>query len=85
MENSNYESRDLMMTAAFISEGIPLLGTKTRDDYIVFVLGDAKGCQEMEQRWWSGQLTVIAHRYAEVIRHLKSLIYSKRLGRRDLK
>ena len=77
MEN-HYRSKDLMLSAAFLAKGVPLLNTKDSGRYLVFYFDDPDKCQKIEQEWWSGTLEVKATEYASSIKRLKDLIYARR-------
>lgn len=74
----HYQSKDLMLSAALLAKGIPLLDTKDSGGYLIFYFGESDECQKLERKWWSGELLVSAPRYAESLKRLKNLIYARR-------
>lgn len=81
MENTTekmFECKDLMIAAALLSCGVELGNTRNNGDFITFVFEDPKRCQEIERQWWQGTLKVIAPRFADAIKHCKSIIYGNK-------
>lgn len=77
MKNT-YQCKDLMLAAALLACDVPLLGLESHGRYFTFVFTNLYQCKEIERKWWSGNLMVPATKYAESIKRLKNLIYSKK-------
>ena len=73
----HYQSKDLMLSAALLAKGVPLLDAKDSGGYLIFYFGEPDECQKIEREWWLGELLVSAPKYAEAIKRLKGLIYSR--------
>ncbi len=67
-----------MLAAAFLARNVSLLGLEPHGRYFNFIFDDSEHRKEIEQQWWSGTLNVKAVKYADAIKRLKNLIYSKK-------
>lgn len=76
--NDTYQCKDLMLAAALLTCDVPLLGLESQGRYFTFVFDSPEKCRQIEQQWWAGKLMVSATKYAEAIKRLKNLVYSKR-------
>ncbi|MCX6784006.1 MAG: hypothetical protein NT141_02975 [candidate division WWE3 bacterium] len=80
-----FESRDLMLSAAILSEGLPLLRTKDLGSHLIFVFGMPAACKKIEEAWWAGTLTINASMYAEAIKRLKNLVHSRSIPGKEVR
>ncbi|MBU1091886.1 hypothetical protein KKA27_03445 [Patescibacteria group bacterium] len=77
--SEEYYTKDLMFAGALLALGIPLIATRNTDDYLVFAFGTPKEAEQAEREWWAGTLFVNATKYAEAVKRLKNLVYSRNL------
>lgn len=75
--NKTYPCKDLMIAACILSKDIPLIETIKNDNFLTFIFDDYEKCREIENNWWNGTVTVIGPRYAESIKRLKNLLFTK--------
>jgi len=75
---TTFECKDLMVTAALLSHGVALKGSRDNNRFVTFIFEDPKKCREIEKQWWQGTLKVTGPRFADAIKHCKSIIYGNR-------
>lgn len=75
--SQTYRSKDLMLSAALLAKGFPLMGTENEGTHVVFLFDDFSKAKDIEQEWWSGSLIVNALKYSESIKRLKNLVHAK--------
>lgn len=72
-------TRDMYLAAAYHAEGCELKDVdRTDPTRLVFVFEGGENADRVEREWFSDKLLVIASRYANSIRTVKSLIYASK-------
>ena len=77
MEN-NYCTKDLSEAALLYVNHFKLLKLVKEKNFYWFVFADATKAEELSVLFWSREVRVNAKAYAEAIRCLKEMIFSKR-------
>ena len=77
MTQNTYPTKDLMIAACILAKGIPLIDYTTNGEYLTFIFDNKELCDQIEKDWWAGTGIVVASKYAEAIKRLKNLVYSK--------
>ncbi len=73
-----YRCKDLMRAAALLALGVPLSGLNSRGRFYDFLFEDSKRCESIEQSWWRGDLEVNAVKYADSVKRLKNMVFSRK-------
>jgi len=76
---SFYKSRDLPLAAALDVAGLELVGVEPSGEgcSLFFVFRNQDRCSKIAAQFWNGQLKVPARHYADSIRRLKAIIFSR--------
>lgn len=75
----NKSTRDMYLAAAYHAEGCELIDVdRTDPTRLVFNFAGGENADRVEREWFSERLLVIASRYANSIRTIKSLIYASK-------
>ena len=75
METSVYHTKDLYEAAALYAIGKKLLELEQEDRFYWFVF-EGEECQELSDKYWSGEIKIDAKAYANAIRSLKDRVFA---------
>lgn len=77
MKEDGYPVKDLYLAAYLYSKNLKLLRLQKEKDFYWFIFQDKEKSEEQIERYWQREAEVNAKIYAEAIRTLKDMIFSR--------
>ncbi|MCD6371427.1 MAG: hypothetical protein J7L39_01800 [Candidatus Aenigmarchaeota archaeon] len=75
---SVYQTKDLYLAALLYAKKQRFLGlAEGENSYFLFTFEDKTTCQQLEEKYWTEEIEVNAKAFADAIRTLKDILFSK--------
>jgi hypothetical protein len=76
MQDAGFTTKDIGLCAALAATGQPIKTILWKDNIAYFLFPDRVTCDELQQRYYLGQLSVDARTYYDTLRGIKRRLYS---------
>jgi len=76
MDTENkFHTNNINLSAALLAKDIPLLTFIKSDGITTFIFDYPEKCTDIETRWLTDSLEVLAYKYSQSLKRLKNIVY----------
>ena len=81
MHDATYQTKDIGLATALLTAGQPIKTILWKDAIAYFLFANLAACDDLQQRYYLGQLPLDARSYYDTLRGIKRRLYAGRDAR----